>query len=742
LVLALSRPELLDRRPTWGGGHPNFTAIALRPLSDPQTRDLVDQMLERAPTAARTRIVKLAGGNPFFAIELARGLAERVIDEAAARDEALPDTVHAAVLARLDLLTPAERAVLQAAAVAGRAFRPSGLQAVLDGMDAATLDAALDDLTARDLILPAEGGLYTFRHILFREVAYGLLSRADRMRLHARLAAWLETETAARLDEYTELIAYHYREAVMLARQSAVPQDLPVDPARAVHFLRRAGELASRAGAFAEARNQLQSAIALATGAEQAALYELLGDAVHQIFSETAHDAYSRALDWWRAEGQGDPLTGARRMRKLIIAGTRWGSWRWTPADLRVLCNEALRLAEAAGDEDELWRVRVADLFCQYAYSDAATARELLERGRAVSEAAAAYFEAREDWPAFSEALDMYSALAMSMGAHTAALAAAQRRLAAPDLPAGERGDVLSMIARAYFNLGDYDRCIAIGRDALEHVRPMESLVHLTWSVSRAVLAGWFTGRWDELKAFLPMFEEAWEQVQHEPGTTIMWGHFVPYHIALAREDYAAAATALAVLTRIATPERYPEWHRLFMAYQEDCGDLLLDPSAEAWPNVTPYPETLMFLSERGCVAPEALLRPALAEAEAEQVDFSLGAARIAAALAAGDDARLAEEIDRAEAARMVPHAARMRVVLAGRTGDRAQMDRARPILERLGDRQFLHRLDEIAARLDPPAEPAELSNAKGENSTHGAHEPVTAAPAETAKRNGRRPRK
>ena len=755
LVLALSRPELLDRRPTWGGGHPNFTAIALRPLSDAQTRDLVNQMLERAPVAARTRIVKLAGGNPFFAIELARGLAERVIDDTSVHDHTLPDTVHAAVLARLDLLTPAERAVLQAAAVAGRAFRPSGLQAVLDDIDPATLAAALDDLTARDLILPAEGGLYTFRHILFREVAYGLLSRADRMRLHARLARWLETEAADRLDEYTELIAYHYREAVVLARQSAVPQDLPVDPARAVRFLRRAGELASRAGAFAEARNQLQSAISLAPASEQASLYELLGDSVHQVFSETAHDAYRKALEQWRAEGKDgarDPLIGARLHRKLIIATTRWGSSPREKLNLPAMRDEALRLAEAAGDEDELWRVRIADLFCQYAHSSPAPSHELLERGRAVSKAAAAYFEAREDWPAFSEALDMYSALAMSVGAHAEALEAAQRRLAAPDLPAAERGDILHMIARAYFNLGDYDRCIAIGREALEHVRPGESLVHLTWAVSRAVVAAWFTGRWNELDEFVPMFEEAWEQVQHEPGNTIMWGHFVPYHIALARDDQPTAAAALAVLNRIATPERFPEWHRLFSAYQEDCAELLVDPSPDDWPSATPYPETLMFLSERGCVAPEALLRPAAIEAAAEHVEFSLCTVAIAEALAAGDDARLAVAIDRAEAAHMAPHAARMRVVLAGRTGDLTQLDRARPTLERLGDQQFLHRLEEIATRFSTtaPAGSSTLDDAGAPNDpsddpshdANGADDTVAATANPSTKRNGRRARR
>ena len=81
LILVLSRPELLDRRPSWGGGRRSFTALALGTLSDAQTRELVDPLVpELASPAVRARIVERSGGNPFFAIELAHGLAERLAD--------------------------------------------------------------------------------------------------------------------------------------------------------------------------------------------------------------------------------------------------------------------------------------------------------------------------------------------------------------------------------------------------------------------------------------------------------------------------------------------------------------------------------------------------------------------------------------------------------------------------------------------------------------------------------------
>lgn len=74
----------------------------------------------------------------------------------------------------------------------------------------------------------------------------------------------------------------------------------------------------------------------------------------------------------------------------------------------------------------------------------------------------------------------------------------------------------------------------------------------------------------------------------------------------------------------------------------------------------------------------------------------------IARAPVADDDAALAAAIDDAEAHGLVPHAARMRIVLAERTGDPTQLERARPVLQRLGDRQFLRRLEEVAAAIVP----------------------------------------
>ncbi|HEX6798675.1 MAG TPA: adenylate/guanylate cyclase domain-containing protein [Ktedonobacterales bacterium] len=742
LLVALSRPELLDRRPSWGGGQRNFTSLALEPLREDQTRELVGRLAKGLHGAALLRVAERSGGNPFFAIELARSVTERGLTGLAASDDGLPDTVHEAVLERLDRLTPTERGVLQVATVAGRTFRPDMLRALVGAPVASPLaekdlDAVLGDLLARDLIVPTEDGQYTFRHLLFRDVAYGTLPRAERIRLHAQVAAWLERFAAGRLDEFTELIAYHYREAVLLARQSAVAVALPVDALHAVHFLVRAGELASQSGAFLEARDYLQSAIALAPENERGRLYEALGDNVHQVLRDTGAAAYREALARWRADpaATDDSLTGARRLRKLLIAYLRWGATRTDVTDWRELeemQTEARRLAEAAGDEEEVWRVRLMDLLWLYWRDGVPT--EDIARGREVARAAADYFEAHANWTAFSEALDIYTSLSIALAEHADALTAAQRRLAIPDLPAAERGDAVSTIVRGYFNVGDYERCLATAHEALEQVRPGESTLPLGLAVSLAATVAWYGGRWDELATFLDAARDAWDQSEHELGRGWLMSYLIALHVAMARDDQAAADAAAATLHALLVEESTDELARLVATYQADDADKLLCPPLAHWTENTRYPETLMFLSERDLRAPRELLDAAAAEAYVEQVPFPLLCLAIAEALAADDDEQLAAALEEAERGGVVAHVARMRIVLAQRSGDHAQLERARPVLQRLGDRQFLRRLEEVANRMSMhPGTPFAHADVD--------HELAPGAPGAAAESSGRRRR-
>src|SRR5437868_2798509 len=252
LMIALSRPELLDRRPGWGGGRRNYVSISLEPLSNRDSAELVEQLLEgRAPELVE-RVVQRAEGNPFFAGELVRSIMERP------SGDQLPDTVQATVLARLDLLQPAERRLIQLGSIYGRAFRLAGIRALEapppnpppDGEGKPGLEDVAERLMEKDLVRSAGGDLFTFRHILIREVAYQTLTRAERGRLHAAAAAWLEGLAGEREDALAELIAYHYREAAAIAIAQR-PNDPQTEGIRhkAVDWLSRAAEVAAAAAA-------------------------------------------------------------------------------------------------------------------------------------------------------------------------------------------------------------------------------------------------------------------------------------------------------------------------------------------------------------------------------------------------------------------------------------------------------------------------------------------------------------
>src|SRR5439155_10821143 len=192
-----------------------------------------------APPPTLDRMAERAEGNPFFAVELARSLRER------GEGAALPDTVQASVLARLDLLPSAERRALQLGSVVGRAIVPRALARVAGADAVASLDALVD----RDLLVPQADGTYAFRHIVIREVAYGTLPRTERARAHLDLAAWLSGQA----DVPAEVVAHHYRQALSLSPRALSGDEL----ALAIHSLEEAAAFAKRTGADREAVTQL-----------------------------------------------------------------------------------------------------------------------------------------------------------------------------------------------------------------------------------------------------------------------------------------------------------------------------------------------------------------------------------------------------------------------------------------------------------------------------------------------------
>src|SRR6202022_2560667 len=295
LMIALTRPELLDRRPGWGGGRRNYVSISLEPLSDRDTAQLIDQLLDGCSPELVDRIERHAEGNPFFAGELIRSVAEQ------AGADQLPDTVQATVLARLDLLAPEERRVVQLGSVFGRAFRPPGLLALEPTLE--RVSEVIERLVDKDLIRSTGTDIFAFRHILIREVAYQTLTRAERGRLHAAAAQWLEGLAGEREDSMAELIAYHYPGAAGIApgHRPAAPQTIE-GRKKAADWLTRATEVAAAAAATTEGARHLRGAIEFADSSRLPDLYQRLGEIGE--WGDFAVPAYQTALRLCREQGR------------------------------------------------------------------------------------------------------------------------------------------------------------------------------------------------------------------------------------------------------------------------------------------------------------------------------------------------------------------------------------------------------------------------------------------------------
>ena len=252
LVVCTARPELYERHPGWGGGKRNTATIALSPLTSEDTARLLSSLLARAVLPAETQaaLLERCGGNPLYAEEFARMLADRQL-LGGDGDVPVPETVQALIAARLDTLAPERKALLHDAAVVGKVFW-AGAVASMGGADEGAVQEGLHELARKELVRPArtssvEGEVeYAFWHLLVRDVAYGQIPRATRARKHASAAAWIERMAADRVADHAELLAHHYELALELARAAGESDEAEtlVEPAR--RFLVMAGERAAR----------------------------------------------------------------------------------------------------------------------------------------------------------------------------------------------------------------------------------------------------------------------------------------------------------------------------------------------------------------------------------------------------------------------------------------------------------------------------------------------------------------
>jgi class 3 adenylate cyclase len=216
LVLVTYRPEYEGALARVHGAQ----TIALAPLSDSDTAALVSELLGPDPSvgALVQKIAERAAGNPFFAEEMVRELAERgvlrgepgaYLSTAEIAEVTVPATLQATIAARVDRLDPRAKRTLNAAAVIGSRFS-RGLLEMLG------IDPVVEDLVGGEFIdqIKFTGQPeYVFHHPLIRTVAYEAQLKSDRAELHRRVAAAIESRDPAAADENAALIAEHLEAA-------------------------------------------------------------------------------------------------------------------------------------------------------------------------------------------------------------------------------------------------------------------------------------------------------------------------------------------------------------------------------------------------------------------------------------------------------------------------------------------------------------------------------------------------
>ena len=423
VVCCASRPDLYERRNAWGtstGG----AKVALQPLTDDESRRVVDHLLGDAQLEdrVRTRIVDAAEGNPLFVEQLLSMMVDegilvregdRWIAAEGADELSVPPTIQALLAARLDLLTREERAVIEPAAVIGVTFPQEAVAALAPDAVRPGVDEHLSALVRKRLLrtdpsMLMHGPVLRFDHVLIRDAAYNALLKRARATLHEKFVDWADGVNADsdRALQYEEILGYHLEQAHAYLAELG-----PLDT-HGRELGTRASERLGAAGRRAFARNDMGAAANLLRRAAQllpegdAARLDLLPDlgeallevgefAWAQLFLEEAAAAAAANGDERLAAEVAIVQMSLQRFTEKLDA--------WTDSVLEE-AQRVIETFERAGDDAALaraWRLVMNAYGVAERFGDAATAAERAGEharragdGRQESNAAFAYAQA------------------------------------------------------------------------------------------------------------------------------------------------------------------------------------------------------------------------------------------------------------------------------------------------------------------------------------------------------------
>ncbi len=491
LTLCLTRPELLDRYPQWGGRIRNYTAVSLSPLPDDLGRQLIADLVkgEAVPADVRDAILAKAEGNPFFIGEILRMLIDGgtlVRDEEGWRwathpiEIRIPNTIHGILASRLDLLSPLEKRVVQDASLIGRTFWLGALIAT-SGLYSAEIATALERLQEREVVeerptssLAGERE-FAFTHALIREVAYASLPKAQRSLHHFRFAQWMET-AAPDDEEFLEVLAHHYEQAWRYRFETGEKAE---DLARkAIEVLRKAGARATALRTLPEAQRLYERALAILHNAG------LTGDVTLHL--------------------------------ELLTERSEVAKWMGAPDVVLEDTDAVLRLALGIGRDDLLARAWLNRAFAEYNRNRLEPAEEAIRR-------ALALFRDREDRGGEAEALEVLGFITEDLRGRLTTAHAAYRQAFELYREMNEGQGMARTMARLGRSLLDHGR-LDLSQEALsealrlarEHHEPLSDANAVTGLAILAHLTG------DDAEA-QRRFEEA-IRIRHDLGNLLAEG--------------------------------------------------------------------------------------------------------------------------------------------------------------------------------------------------------------------------
>ncbi|MEP7158761.1 MAG: adenylate/guanylate cyclase domain-containing protein, partial [Chloroflexota bacterium] len=371
LVLCVARPDLLEARPTWGGGKLNATTVFLEPLAENAISSLIEHLPggSTLPEGLRSKIVEAADGNPLFVEEMLGMLrddellrdAEGAWVPEGVASVSVPPSISALLASRLERLGVAERSVAERASVVGRVFDRTAVTELSPEEERETIDSSLVSLVRKQLLRPERSDLsgddaFNFRHILIRDAAYEALPKADRAELHERFADWLQQVTADRLAEYEAIVGHHLEQA-FLYRIELQPSDAGASglASRAGDLLGSAGRSALQRGDLLAAVNLLQRAVSLVgvDGPVGMRLQVALIDALMQVGRFADADQMLESVENGEGSAASLPIVARLRLQRA------WLDWLTKPDTFGIgkkLAIESIAALKRSEDDEGLAR--------------------------------------------------------------------------------------------------------------------------------------------------------------------------------------------------------------------------------------------------------------------------------------------------------------------------------------------------------------------------------------------------